>query len=133
MKIAFVYPAFENLGIEYISAMLKKYGHETFLLFDPQLFNDLFLKMKFISKIFDYQDEIVKSIEKRRPQPVAFSVVSDNFNCACSYAEKIKRKFPNIIIAFGGPHITAVPENVLSNWFVDFVISGEGEYPMWMR
>lgn len=130
MKIAFVYPAFENLGIEYISATLKKYGHETFLLFDPQLFNDLFLKMRFLSRFFDYRDEIMESIERRRPQLVAFSVVSDNFNWACSYAEKIKRKFPNIIIVFGGPHITAVPEQVLSNWFVDFVISGEGEYPM---
>lgn len=130
MKIGFAYPAFENLGIEYISAILKQHGHNTFLLFDPQLFDDLFLKMRCISKFFDYRKTIMKEIEKQEPDIIAFSVVSDNFSWACSYAERIKRRFPNIITVFGGPHITAVAERVLANWFVDYVIAGEGEYPM---
>lgn len=130
MKIAFAYAAFENLGIEYISALLKQHGHNTFLLFDPQLFDDLYLKMRYISLFFDYQKRIMKEIEQKEPDIIAFSVVSDNFSWACSYAEKIKRRFPSIITVFGGPHITAVPEHVLANWFVDYVIIGEGEYPM---
>ena len=30
---------------------------------------------------------------------------------------------------FGGQHITAVARNALQNWFIDFTITGEGEYP----
>ena len=40
MKIAFIYPEFENIGIEYLSSVLKANGHETELFFDPKLFND---------------------------------------------------------------------------------------------
>lgn len=130
MKIAFAYPAFENLGIEYISALLKENGHETFLLFDPQLFSDPYLKLRFLSKMFEYRKSIMKEVAQKKPDVVAFSVVSDNFGWACSYAENIKREYPNIKIVFGGQHITAVPRNVLANWFIDFVIAGEGEYPM---
>lgn len=130
MEIAFVYPAFENLGIEYISAMLKENGYKTYLLFDPQLFGDLFLNIKFFEKIFSYRNEIINRINEDKPDVVAFSVVSDNFGWACSYADEIKRQNPNINIVFGGPHVTAAARNVLSNWFVDFVIVGEGEFPM---
>ena len=129
MKIAFAYPAFENLGIEYISAVLKRDGHETFLLFDPQLFNDPYLSIKPLAKMFQYENRIMREIEQIKPDIVAFSVVSDNFRWACYYAEKIKTKYPNIKTMFGGQHITAVARNALQNWFIDFTITGEGEYP----
>lgn len=130
MRIAFAYPAFENLGIEYISAVLKENGHETFLLFDPQLFSDLYLNWRLLSHMFQYRKSIMREVAQKKPDMVAFSIVSDNFGWACSYAENIKREHPNIITVFGGPHITAVPRNALANWFIDFVIAGEGEYPM---
>ncbi|MBS5842949.1 MAG: B12-binding domain-containing radical SAM protein [Clostridiales bacterium] len=130
MKIAFVYPAFENLGIEYLSAVLKEKGYDTYLLFDPQLFEDLFLNVKFLGKIFSYRKEIINRIKEDKPDVVAFSVVSDNFGWACSYADEIKRQNPNISIVFGGPHVTAAARNVLSNWFIDFIVVGEGEFPM---
>lgn len=130
MKILFIYPAFENLGIEYISAVLKNNGYETKLLFDPQLFGDLFINVRLLKRIFSYRTSILNNIEKEQPDVIAFSVVSDNYGWACSYADTIKRTNPNIKIVFGGPHVTAVPNNVLNNWFVDFVIVGEGEYPM---
>ena len=130
MKVAFIYPAFENLGIEYISAVLKENGHSTYLLFDPQLFGDLFLFVNFLEKLFSYRKQILNRIKDDKPDIVAFSVVSDNFGWACSYADEIKRENPNVNIVFGGPHVTAASQNVLSNWFVDYVIVGEGEYPM---
>ncbi|MCM8782108.1 MAG: hypothetical protein NC828_03560, partial [Candidatus Omnitrophica bacterium] len=37
-KIAFIYPAYENLGIEYLSASLKESGFDTRLFLDPILF-----------------------------------------------------------------------------------------------
>lgn len=130
MKIGFVYPAFENLGIEYISALLKKNGHETFLAFDPQLFNDLFFNWRIMGKIFDYKSRIIKQIKIEKPDLIAFGVVSDLFPWACEIAKRIKEEIGNIPIIFGGPHITAVPEKVLEKPFIDYIIMGEGEYPM---
>jgi len=86
--------------------------------------------MNFVSHLFSYRKRIMKEVAKTKPDIIIFSIVSDIFGWACSYAENIKREQPNIKIVFGGPHITAVPQNVLSNWFIDFIIAGEGEYPM---
>lgn len=130
MKIGFVYSAFENLGIEYISAMLKKHGHETFLLFDPQLYSDFFINIKPLAKIFDYKERIWREAERKKPDIIAFGIVSDGFQWACAYAEALKRRMPEVKIVFGGPHIASVPEYVLKNWFIDFTITGEGEFPM---
>lgn len=129
MKIALVNPAFESLGVEYISAVLKK-RHETFLVFDPLLFNDSYVCVKFLARIFDYTNQILSQILNEKPQLIAFSVTSDTYGWACRLAETIKNKFPHIPIVFGGVHVTAVPLEVLKKAFVDYVIIGEGEYPM---
>ena len=45
--------------------------------------------------------------------------------------EKIKKKFPKIIIVAGGEHSTAMPEYVLRDCpSIDYVIRGEGEFSM---
>lgn len=129
MKIAFVYPAFENLGIEYISAVLKQHGHETFLAFDPQLFDDLFLNWPKMAKFFDYRDKVIERLRSERPDVIMFSVVSDIYSWALEIARKIKAELGNIPILFGGPHVTSVPEKVLEKDYVDYVVLGEGEYP----
>ncbi len=130
MKVGFVYPAFENLGIEYISAVLKKNGHKTFLAFDPQLFDDLFVNWHTLGKIFNYKQRIIKQLKCEKPDIIAFGVVSDLFPWACQMAALIKTELNGVPIVFGGPHITALPEKVLVKPFVDYVIIGEGEYPM---
>ena len=40
----------------------------------------------------------------------------------------IKEDSPDTVICFGGSHATALPEDVLNNSCVDFVVRGEGEY-----
>lgn len=130
MKVAFVYPAFENLGIEYISAMLKKAGHDTLLAFDPQMFNDLYLSWPTMERLFDYRDRVIARLRRERPDVVAFSVVSDLFPWACAMAERVKRELGDVPVVFGGQHVTAVPHRVLAKPCVDYVVQGEGEYPM---
>jgi radical SAM superfamily enzyme YgiQ (UPF0313 family) len=109
---------------------LKKNNHETFLAFDPQLFNDLFLNWPGIARFFDFKKNILKQLEREKPELIAFSVVSDNYPWACQMAMEIKAELGDIPIVFGGPHITAVPDRVLSKPFIDYIIAGEGEYPM---
>lgn len=129
MKIALVSPAFENLGIEYISAVLKIH-HEVIFAFDPLLFNDSYIHIGFLAKLFDYTQILLKQLEEEKPQLIAFGVMSDTYEWACTLAKRIKEHLGNIPIVFGGFHVTAVPEHVLNNWFVDYVVVGEGEYPM---
>lgn len=127
MKIVFLYPVFESLGIEYLSAYLKKYGHETKLILDPLLFEGYYtLSSSPLNKIFSYSNIILNEVVDTKPDLVCISCVSDYFNWAIKTAENIKDVL-EVPIVFGGAHPTAVPENVLKHPFVDFVIIGEGE------
>ena len=129
MKIALANSAFENLGIEYISAVLKPH-HETFLLFDPLLFNDAYINIKWLAKVFEYKKILLKQLESNTPDMVAFSVVSDTYVWACNLAKSIKERYKDITIVFGGVHVTAVPFEVLKEPYIDYIIIGEGEYPI---
>ena len=130
MKIMFVYPGFEYLGIEYLSAILKQHGFQTKLAFDPQLFNDSFLKVKYLDKFFSYEDVLLKQIKQYAPQLIAFSVLSSHYQWAISLARKIKCLIPSAHITFGGTHTSSVPDRVVKQDCVDSVVIGEGEFAL---
>ncbi len=129
MKVLFLYNRFENVGIETLSSFLKSKGHKVALSFDPQLFNDGYMDMPFLAKKYNYTKKILKDIKKSKPDIIAFSVLTDNYQWALNLANHIKKNL-NLPILFGGVHPTSVPEEVMSNNFIDFVITGEGEYAM---
>lgn len=128
MKIVFLYPMSESLGIEYLSAFLKKHGHQTMLVFDPHLFA-FTLKVKSLSRVFNFRKILINEVVSAKPDLICFSVVSDYFIWATQLAEDIK-KVIDVPIVFGGPHATTVPENVIRHKYIDFVITGEGEEPL---
>ena len=99
MHIAFICFGFENIGVEYLSACLKKHGHRTSLIFDPVLFDTYLLKSGVLGKFFDARARIVGQVVGSKPDLVAFSVMSDNFLRACRVAEQIKLKAPSL------PHV----------------------------
>jgi len=113
-KILFVYQANdgESLGIEYISAALKKEGHETGLI----LFRE----------IGGFERELKKNIESFNPDFIGISVVTDNYSWACEVCKTVK-KIKNIPIIFGGIQATSCPEEVIKNDFIDYLVMGEGE------
>lgn len=115
-KVLFVYPAFENLGlaVEYLSASLKKAGHETNLILIH-------------NSEKNYKNRLFQRINGFKPDFIAFSVLTDNYSWSCSLADYIKESFKDIPIIFGGIHITSCPEEVISKKSVDFIILGEGE------
>jgi radical SAM superfamily enzyme YgiQ (UPF0313 family) len=130
MKVMFVYGAFENLGIEYLSAVLKSNGHSTRLAFDPKLFNDPFIRIGYLARIFDYERNILGQIKDYNPGMVVFSVVAADYRWAVGLSAQIKKQMPSVHITFGGIHPSSVPEKVLENDCVDSVVIGEGEYPL---
>lgn len=126
MKVTFLYMGAENLGIESLSAYLEQHGHQTKLIFDPALFDDkYYLEIKPLAKIFRYRN-IIEDILKTNPDIILFSVFSECNQWALDIARKIKRR-KNIPIIFGGIHPTSVPEKVMQEDCVDYVIIGEAE------
>ena len=75
----------------------------------------------------NYFKDLFNLIRKDKPKLIGISCMTPTFEKSCKVAESIKRNF-NIPIVFGGIHPTAVPEETLKNYFVDYVIFGEGEH-----
>lgn len=126
MRITFVAEAYESLGIEYLSSILKAKGHKVSLVYDPKLFNDAFLNIPLIQKKFFPPHRLIESVLATEPDMVAFSVMSENYLWSHDTAEKIKR-IKNIPVIFGGIHPTSSPEDVIKEEAVDLICVGEGE------
>jgi radical SAM superfamily enzyme YgiQ (UPF0313 family) len=128
MKIAFFNIAHECLAISILSAIAKKEGHTIKLFNAPTLFKDgLTREFKFLSRLFNNDKEIFRQLEDYQPDIIAFSVVSFHYQIALGYAQICKKICPNAKIVFGGIHVSCVPEVVIANDFIDYVVIGEGE------
>ena len=120
MKVLLIYPNINsqvgfNFGIVFISAVLKKHGHDT------KLIN---LNEK-LAKLPD-DKEIQRIIEEYKPQLIGFSAVTTQYQYALKIAKFVK-SFCNISIVCGGIHATMVPEEVIREDCFDYVCVGEGE------
>lgn len=127
MKVAFVCLECENLGVEYLSACLKKAGHEVSLYFDPMLFGTYYLHLDVLNKLFSYKQRIINNVCSSSAELICFSVLSDYYGWACEVAKEIKERKKDCRILFGGIHPTCVPDRVANETFVDYICVGEGE------
>lgn len=127
MRVLLAASSSELVGLEYISATLKKQGHSTQLLYDPCLFNDnyQFFNQR-LAKWFSSKEEIVEKAYSFLPDLVGITMTSFSYGWACSLAVQIRKKV-NVPVVFGGIHPTLLPEETLQNDFVDYVCVGEGE------
>lgn len=127
MKVTFVSAGTEGLGVQYLSAALKKAGHETCLAFDPTLFDDkVFLNHPRLAKIFSYTNRLARDIIDSKPDLVAITAVSDTFQWATQVAKGVKKNL-RVPIIIGGIHPTLVPEKVIALPYFDVLCLGEGE------
>ena len=129
-KIAFICPGYENLGLEYLSAVLKQNGFKVELFLDPIIFDESgFVKNRIFKRLFGRDRAILKSIVDFQPSLVGMPVLSDNFLWACKWARLIKECL-RIPVVLGGIHPTSVPESAISNRYIDYICVGEGEEAM---
>lgn len=112
MKILFIYKHefVEPLGIMYLSAYLKKHGHEC----------------DFLDVAFE--DDILRSVKKISPGIIAYSIMSGKHKFFRDLNAKLKREV-SFFSVFGGPHCTFFPEFIY-NEGVDAICRGEGELPL---
>jgi len=108
MKLLFVQSdPFAWTGKMYISAVLKKAGHQCDVVIEPA------------------EKDLIKSIKDISPNIVAFSATTGVHHWALEKAKEIKEKL-NLPILFGGPHATYHPQMIWEDC-VDFVCRGEAE------
>jgi anaerobic magnesium-protoporphyrin IX monomethyl ester cyclase len=128
MKITFVALGSEQLAISLLSAIAKRDGHKVGLAFSASLFHDRFnLEIPTLGKFFDDRHEVIAAIKAQKPDLIAFSVLTSTYQWSLSVAREAKELFPDVKTVFGGVHISAVPELVIAQPEVDYVIAGEGE------
>ncbi|MHB1341847.1 MAG: B12-binding domain-containing radical SAM protein [Coriobacteriia bacterium] len=64
------------------------------------------------------------------PGIVGISATTETYPHALTIARRIKERSPKTIVVLGGPHPTIMPEVVLSDDAVDYVVVGAGEEAM---
>jgi radical SAM superfamily enzyme YgiQ (UPF0313 family) len=73
---------------------------------------------------------VVELIDVLRPRIVGISALTSGIHMAYRLCRHVKAAAPHVHTVVGGPHGTALPEEVLSHPEVDFVVRGEGEQTM---
>ena len=132
MKVLFVQAYRERVGVEYLSAYLKQHGHQVELFFDPVLFNNTSFVAKRLSNNFNMDGVLAQHVKLFKPDVVAFSVLTLEYQWALGKAELVKKISPQASIIFGGIHPTSCPDVVIQSPFVDAVCVGDGELPLRM-
>jgi anaerobic magnesium-protoporphyrin IX monomethyl ester cyclase len=123
MRVYFIYPSIDcppgiNHGIAALSGVLKSKGHETGLLHVCEGLWPI-----------PEPEEIVARVRAFRPDLVAFSVMSQQYQWSARTAE-ILRSEVGVPMVIGGVHCTMVPEEVVEDAHFDYVCVGEGEFAL---
>jgi radical SAM superfamily enzyme YgiQ (UPF0313 family) len=116
MKVVFVnhnVTLWVNLGMTYVMSSVAR-KHKVYLI-DRMLHRD------------NFSEHMLAEIKNQMPQVVAFSVNNYTVKEAVFLSARIKDKFPDIKVVFGGPGPTILPDETLSFPVVDAICIGEGE------
>ncbi|MEW6076598.1 MAG: cobalamin-dependent protein [Thermodesulfobacteriota bacterium] len=126
MRITFVHLGREHLGLEYLSSIVRREGHQVSLAYDPGLFGpeDNVFCVPALERLFDQRRQVLAAIRESSPDLIAFTVYTGTYQWARGIAAEIRRSL-KVPIVFGGIHATLVPEVIIADRNVDFVIQGE--------
>lgn len=121
-EVLLVYPPYRGqiknppLGLAYIASVLEREGYGV----DIQDMNIMH------SQITDF----LKKVKQIQPQIVGISFMTPQVKIAGQIAEEVKAVAPSAWVVVGGPHVSAVPQEVLQQRAIDFAVIGEGEMTM---
>jgi len=119
MRILLVQHAMENtdaysLSLGYVAATLKQTGHDVY-------FIDLALEGR------EPLNALLGKVKEYRPQALGFSAMTPHYNECRRLLKRARRHLTGIPIVIGGPHASALPEEVLRNGTANVVVVSEGE------
>jgi anaerobic magnesium-protoporphyrin IX monomethyl ester cyclase len=119
IDVLLVYPQYSYpkksppLGLAYLAAVLEQKGFS--------------VKIADMSTIGLSCDDIKKQIITDKPRLVGISFMTNQFQNALDVAKAVKQADKNIPVITGGPHVSALPTEILDNESVDIAVLGEGE------
>lgn len=102
-----------QFGISYISAMLKREGHDT--------------RLAVLCR--ETGDTIEDHIRDFDPGLICFTAVYTEYLFLSRVAAAVKRRHPDMFLLLGGAHASLKPDACLREPAFDAVCVGEGEYP----
>jgi anaerobic magnesium-protoporphyrin IX monomethyl ester cyclase len=148
VKVLFVWPnkdtfGFKPIGLSLLSSIARQNGWE------PSLFDTTGFDFGFVdnttagetARIFkhvdlspynikkekiDLQEEVIKTLDEFKPDCLAFSVLSDEFEIASRISDIVRKYTPRVPIIWGGKYPTLNPEQTLNAGYADFICIGEG-------
>ncbi len=74
-----------------------------------------------------HPDELVEIIRRERPDLVGLSVTTYDSLATHRIAKGLRERAPGTQLVVGGPYPTGCPEEVLKDFNIDFIVTGEGE------
>lgn len=126
MKILFYYRDCENIGMEYLSAVLKKVGHKTELIFKTGTGSKFgMVHFKSFKKLGE-DKRLMQKAKQFCPDLLAFGCETDLYQDTLEMARKLK-SILNVPSIIGGKHATNLPEDVIKEDCFDMLCRGEGE------
>jgi len=110
----------ESAGIRYLSAALRRAGHDTRLLFLRDWVHNR-LQMPSDRDV----ELLLEHLAEYRPDLVGLSLMSSLFPMARELTTRIRAALPGVPVIWGGIHPTSAPEDCIEH--VDYLCLGEGE------
>ena len=126
------------LGVGYLAAVLKANGIETEI-YNADFGKNVYFEQSDYEKNVEHYAEIQRDLhhplwqEIKRvvssfgPTVVGINATTPKILSAINVATICKEIDPNIQVVVGGPHASCLPQEILQNKCVDFVVRGEGE------
>jgi len=112
---------FPPLGIGYLSEYLEMHGIQTSI-----------LDMGTGKNMSQAEDLMCQYIDEFNPEVIAISLNSICFPRSMSIIDNVYKNYPKIPIVVGGPHASSKGSELLKTYdFLDYVIVGEGEKPLY--
>ena len=106
----------ENAGIRYISSALQRDGFPTDI---------IFTRLGTQQPLMPTDEEIdiaLNIMESKKPDLIGLGFMSSLYPIASEVTRRIKERFPNIPIIWGGIHPTSDPEGCIDE--VDYFVLG---------
>lgn len=117
--VLLVYPSYSYpkkwppIGLGYIASVLKVAGYSVDIL-------DM-------SVLGMSHEDLENHIRQTKPKLVGISFMTNQFQEAVNVSKIVKDIDKNIPVIVGGPHVSALPEEILAHESVDIAVRGEGE------
>ena len=133
-KVAFLLPAYMGsnhslfLGVGYLAASVKQHGNDAIVI-DEDAIRWLYSAEGDEKSLKLAEKRVIDEINKYEPNMLCLSMNTANYRNGLRLLKYIRKEFPDIYMAVGGPHISVCYKTFFEwhNDLCDAAIIGEGE------